>query len=75
MTRQVFDGLTLITWQVGKPLPWDVTVVSTLASSYLHCLSYHMGGAAELAKYSCLLQFLFPTNNAGDSGCIGFIST
>jgi len=55
----VFDGLTLITWQVGKPLPWDVTVVSTLASSYLHCLSYRMGGAAELAKCSCFATVSF----------------
>jgi len=29
------DGLTLIPWQGGKPLTWDVTVVSTLAASYL----------------------------------------
>jgi len=25
------DGLTLIPWQAGKPLTWDVMVVSTLA--------------------------------------------
>jgi len=29
------DGLTLIPWQGDKPLIWDVTVVSTLAASYL----------------------------------------
>jgi len=29
------DGLTLIPWQDGKSLMWDVTVVSTLADSYL----------------------------------------
>jgi len=28
------DGLTLIPWQGGKPLTWDVTVASTLAASY-----------------------------------------
>ena len=27
------DGLTLIPWRRGKPLTWDVTVVSTLAAS------------------------------------------
>jgi len=29
------DGLTLIPWQGGKSLAWDVTVVSTLAQSYV----------------------------------------
>jgi len=29
------NGLTLIAWQGGKPISWDVTVVSTLAASYL----------------------------------------
>jgi len=43
------DGLTLIPWQGGKPLAWDVTVVSTLAQSYLHASSHSAGGAAELA--------------------------
>ena len=54
------DGLTLIPWQVGKPLTWDVTVVSTLADSYLHSTSNSAGSAAETAstrkesKYSSL---------------------
>jgi len=54
------DGLTLIPWQGGKSLTWDVTVVSTLADSYLHALSDSAGGAAEIAsvrkesKYSLL---------------------
>jgi len=29
------DGLTLIPWQCGKSLAWDVTVVSTLAQFYV----------------------------------------
>ena len=29
------NGLTLIAWQGGKPISWDVTVVSTLVASYL----------------------------------------
>jgi len=33
------DGLTLIPRQGGKPLTWDVTVVSTLAASYCLLLS------------------------------------
>ena len=32
------DGLTLIPWQGGKPLTWDVTVVSTLAD----LLAFHV---------------------------------
>ena len=53
-------GLTLIPWQDGKPLTWDVTVVSTLAGSYLHSTSHSAGSAAETAsirkeyKYSSL---------------------
>ena len=53
-------GLTLILWQDGKSLTWGVTVVSTLADSYLHVTSHSAGGAAEIAsvrkesKYSAL---------------------
>jgi len=45
---------------------WDITVVSTLAQSYLHVSAHSAAGTAELAvsrkeaKYSCLAQsFLF----------------
>jgi len=54
------DGLTLIPWQGGKPLTWDVMVVSTLADSYLHSTSHSAGSTAETAsvrketKYSSL---------------------
>ena len=60
------DGLTLIPWQKGKPLTWDVTVISTLADSYLAAGSRGPGEVAELAasrkeeKYSCLsASYLF----------------
>jgi len=50
----------------GKPVTWDITVVSTLPQSYLHASGHSAAGAAEFAasrkeaKYSCLLQsFLF----------------
>ena len=43
------DGLTLIPWQGGKPLTWDVTVVSTLAASYLSSSALSSGAAADLA--------------------------
>jgi len=54
------DGLTLVPWQGGKPVTWDITVVSTLAQSYLHASGHSAAGAVELAvsrkevKYSCL---------------------
>ena len=47
-------------------MTWDITVVSTLAQSYLHASGHSAAGAAELAvsrkeaKYSCVPQsFLF----------------
>jgi len=42
------DGLTLIPWQGGKPLTWDVTVVNTLAASYLSSSARSAGAAADL---------------------------
>ena len=63
MTRQDGrrpDGLTLFPWQRGRPLVWDVTCVSTLASSHLHLSLVEPGGAAaqaeerKRAKYSDL---------------------
>ena len=43
------NGLTLIPWQRGKSLTWDVTVTDTVADSYLHLTSTKAGGAAENA--------------------------
>jgi len=40
----------LIPWQGGKPLTWDVTVVSTLAASYLSSSARSAGAAADLAE-------------------------
>src|SRR6201995_1154328 len=54
------DGLTLIPWQGGKNLIWDVTVADTLAASHLATTSRLTGGAAKSAsdkkdsKYSSL---------------------
>jgi hypothetical protein len=42
------DGLTLLPWQEGKPLAWDVTVICPLAQSYVAKYSTP-GAAAELA--------------------------
>ena len=43
------DDLTLIPWQAGKNLVWDITVVSTIANSYLTSTSVTAGSADDLA--------------------------
>ena len=43
------DGLTLIPWQGGKSLIWDVTVADTLAASHLPHSSRTAKGAADKA--------------------------
>ena len=42
------DGLTLLPWQEGKPLAWDVTVIYPSAASYVS--GYTPGAAAELGR-------------------------
>ena len=55
------DGLTLVPWSAGKSIIWDVTVVDTLAASYIQTTSKTAGGAAKIAvthkedKYAALL--------------------
>ena len=43
------DGLTLLPWQSGKSLCWDVTVSCPLAESYVTEAAREAGAAAELA--------------------------
>jgi len=43
------DGLTLIPRKGGKPLVWDVTVVSTQAQSYVDRAATGVGTVAEMA--------------------------
>jgi len=57
------DGLTLIPWQGGKPLTWDVTVVSTLAASYLSPSARSAGAAADLAASRKEAKFTSLTNS------------
>jgi len=51
LDRKRPDGLPLVPWQGGKPVTWDITVVSTLAQSYLHASGHSAAGAAELAVF------------------------
>jgi hypothetical protein len=52
------DGMTLVPWIKGQPLVWDVTIVDTLADSYVLKTSEVSGFAAEMtckrkhSKYS-----------------------
>jgi len=43
------DGLKVIPWQGGKPLTLDVTVVRTLAASYMSSSARSAGAAVDLA--------------------------
>ena len=51
------DGLTLIPWQGGKPLTWDITVASTLADSYVDAAAREAGSVAELAAERKCLKY------------------
>ena len=60
------DGISLVPWELGKFLAWDVTVADTLAPSYLGTTSLRAGAAAakleghKKLKYRDLLpQYTF----------------
>ena len=43
------DGLTLVPWQNGKSLCWDMTVICPLADSYVSGAAHEAGATAEVA--------------------------
>jgi len=43
------DGVTLVAWQSGRSVAWDVTVATMLADSYLRASSVTAAAAAEMA--------------------------
>jgi len=43
------DSLTLVPWEGGKPLAWDVTDVCTVSDSYVAATAREAGAAAERA--------------------------
>ena len=60
------DGLSLITWKLGKCLIWDFTVADTLCKSYINQTVISAGAAADtrenqkISKYSSLAEnYLF----------------
>ena len=79
------DGITLLPWSAGKAVTWDVTVVDTVAESYLSRSSSVAGAVSELAatrksdKYACLppeFQFIplaFETLGPPNTEAITFI--
>jgi len=42
------DSVTLVSWQSGKSLCWDVTVTCPLAESYVDRTALEAGAAAEM---------------------------
>jgi hypothetical protein len=56
------DGMTLVPWIKGQPLVWDVTIVDTLADSYVLKTSEVSGFATEMgckrkhSKYSSIIS-------------------
>lgn len=44
------DGLTIYPWSNGKSLTWDVTIVDTMAASYLNMTANNSGAAADQAE-------------------------
>jgi hypothetical protein len=72
------DGLTLVPWTGGKSAIWDVTIVDTLASSYLPSTSMTAKSAAEIAssrketKYAALVtNYNFIPIALESMGCVG----
>ena len=61
------DGMTRTPWSNGRSLVWDVTVVDTLAQSYIASTSTAAGGAADKAeelkktKYRAIAEHYFFT--------------
>jgi len=71
------DGVTLLPWNQGKCVTWDVTVSDTLAQSYLHETYQTPGAAAEATaerktnKYTSLAHsYLFVAVAAETMGAI-----
>ena len=81
------DGVTLIPWQHGRCLTWDVTVVNSVASSYVSLSQRQPAGAAEAAaarkqsKYATLEQsylfqpLAFETLGPLNASAIDFVNT
>ena len=57
------DGMTLIPWLSGKSVVWDVTVVNTMAASYIATSSQMASGVAEIADRRKTDKYSFLSSN------------
>jgi len=66
------DGLTLIPWQRGLSLTWDVTVATTLVDSYISASASSAGATAEMAASRKQAKYAGrPENKPSTPHCLG----
>ncbi|XP_055339110.1 uncharacterized protein LOC129588765 [Paramacrobiotus metropolitanus] len=65
------DGITTFPWTRGLCLAWDVTVVDTVARSYLEHTSVKAGAAADQAEAEKVLKYSFLTGRY-EFAAVGF---
>ena len=58
------DGYTLIPWQAGRNLTWDVSIVNTVAASYIQTTSVIAGGATEIASERKIVKYVELSNTS-----------
>ena len=58
------DGFTLIPWQAGRNLTWDVSIVNTVAASYIQTTSVIAGGATEIASERKIVKYVELSNTS-----------
>ena len=58
------DGFTLIPWQVGRNLTCDVSIVNTIAASYIQTTSVIAGGATEISSERKIVKYVELSNRS-----------
>ena len=58
------DGYTLIPWRAGRNLTWDVSIVNTVAASYIQTTSVTAGGATEIASERKIVKYVELSNTS-----------